>query len=49
MISGVMSTKAGRDWWMGNGEGMNMEFDLTPGSYSQDALNTYLKHRGILK
>jgi hypothetical protein len=49
MISGVMSTKAGRDWWMGHGEGMNMEFDLTPGSYSQDTLNTYLRHRGVLR
>jgi hypothetical protein len=49
MISGVMSTKEGRDWWMGHGDSLNVKFDLTPGSYSQDTLNTYLKHRGILK
>jgi hypothetical protein len=49
MLSGVMSTKEGRDWWMGHGESGSMKFDLTPGSYSQDTLNTYLKHRGILK
>lgn len=49
MISGVMSTKEGRDWWLGHGDSLNVKFDLTPGSYSQDTLNTYLKHRGILK
>jgi hypothetical protein len=49
MISGVMSTKEGRDWWMGHGESKNLKFDLTPGSYSQDTLNTYLRHRRVLK
>jgi hypothetical protein len=49
MLSGVMSTKEGRDWWMGHGESKNLKFDLTPGSYSQDTLNTYLKHRGVIK
>jgi hypothetical protein len=48
-VSGVMSTKEGRDWWMGHGHSADLKFDLTPGSYSQDSLNTYLKHRGVLK
>jgi uncharacterized protein len=48
-VSGVMSTKEGRDWWLGHGDSLDVKFDLTPGSYSQDTLNTYLKHRGILK
>jgi hypothetical protein len=49
MLSGLMSTKEGRDWWMGHGESKDLKFDLTPGSYSQDTLSTYLKHRGLLK
>jgi hypothetical protein len=48
-LSGIMSTKGGRDWWMGHGTELKVKFDLTPGSYSQDTLNTYLKHRGVIK
>lgn len=49
-ISGLMSTKEGRDWWQKNGSDLDsMKFDLTPGSYSQRTLTAYLKERGLTK
>jgi hypothetical protein len=48
-ISGLMATKAGRDWWLGHGDSLSATFDLRPGSYSQRTLLSNLKERGILK
>jgi hypothetical protein len=48
-ISGLMATKAGRDWWLGHGDSLSATFDLRPGSYSQRTLLSNLKERGIVK
>lgn len=48
-VSGLMETKAGRDWWLGHGSDLrNATFDLRPGSYSQRTLLSNLKERGII-
>jgi hypothetical protein len=48
-ISGLMGTKAGRDWWLGHGDSLSAAFDLRPGSYSQRTLLDNLKERGIVR
>jgi hypothetical protein len=48
-ISGLMATKAGRDWWLGHGDSLSATFDLRPGSYSQRTLLDNLKERGIVR
>lgn len=46
-ISDVMKTPEGRSWWRANGNGMEVSFDLTPGSQSHRVLAAYLAEKGI--
>jgi SPP1 gp7 family putative phage head morphogenesis protein len=46
-ISDLMATEEGRDWWRDNGESINLEFDLTDGSYSLTFLASILNSTGI--
>jgi hypothetical protein len=49
-IRGLMASKEGQDWWLRNGHALDpATFDLTPGSYSQKTLTSYLQKRGKLK
>jgi hypothetical protein len=41
-VSEVMASKEGREWWMKNGSGIDVTFDLKKGSYSLKTLNKYL-------
>ena len=41
-VSEVMATKEGRDYWMKNGDRLDVVFDLKKGSYSLKTLNAYL-------
>jgi GNAT superfamily N-acetyltransferase len=40
-VSDLMKTPEGRDWWDERGDGMEMKFDLTPGSQSQQVWAAY--------
>ena len=42
----LYQTPAGREWWKKHGTTTSMTFDVTPGSPSLKALNTYLKSKG---
>ncbi|WP_342049886.1 MULTISPECIES: phage minor head protein [unclassified Cupriavidus] len=43
----LMESEAGRAWWLQNGSGKVMEFDLQSGSRSWDILTRYLKENGV--
>lgn len=40
-VSELMRTKEGRDWWAKNGNSIDLEFDLAPGSYSMKTWEAY--------
>lgn len=42
----LMSTKAGRDWWLKHGESHGGRFDLAEGSISRRVLAAYIKEKG---
>jgi SPP1 gp7 family putative phage head morphogenesis protein len=44
-LSELMSTQKGRDWWKVNGQGIDMEFDLTDDSVSMEVLDAYIQER----
>jgi len=48
-VLGLMTTKAGRDWWKANGDDLDMEFDLKDGSLSMRTLEAYLAERAARK
>ena len=39
----LIADPVGREWWKANGVAIDVKFDLTPGKYSMETLNTYLK------
>lgn len=45
-ISELMATEAGRALWKAEGKTTDMEFDLTPGSYSMQTLERYIRETG---
>jgi 2'-5' RNA ligase len=42
-VSDLMGTKEGRDWWQKNGDTIDMEFDLRPGSRHLKRWHEYLE------
>jgi len=44
-VSDLYATAAGRAWWEQYGETLDMRFDLTPGSYSLQVWEAYLRAR----
>ncbi|WP_103525279.1 hypothetical protein [Aquitalea palustris] len=44
----LMETQEGRTWWLHEGFGGDMEFDLTPGSRSDRIFTKYLEEKGIV-
>ena len=44
-LSDVMKTQEGRDWWKTNGEGVDVTFDLKPGSLSRKILSEYVSKK----
>ncbi len=40
-ISELMTSKEGRDWWSANGKTIELQFDLTPDSYSMKTWEAY--------
>jgi GNAT superfamily N-acetyltransferase len=40
-VSDLMASEEGIEWWKENGESIDLTFDLTPGSYSQEAFALY--------
>ncbi len=51
MLSDLMQTQTGRDWWRLNGQGDEMTFDLTdpPPSKSLQILRAYMEQRSKIK
>lgn len=45
MVSELMKTKEGRDWWLENGHAFEARFDLREGSLSRRVLAEYIKAR----
>lgn len=43
----LLETEDGRTWWLRNGSGRKMEFDLSPDSRSWRILLTYMEEKGI--
>lgn len=46
-LTRLMSTKAGRDWWLANGTPFSGTFDLSDGSISRRVLDAYAKAKGL--
>jgi hypothetical protein len=44
-VSDLYRTKEGREWWEKNGQGLEMTFDLSPGSYSLKKMASYFAER----
>lgn len=45
-LSDLMATENGRSWWQAYGDGVDLTFDLTPGSLSNKILDEYMAARG---
>jgi GNAT superfamily N-acetyltransferase len=45
MLSDLMTTKEGRDWWTKHGSTTDMTFDLTPGSRSMQVWEEYRRQK----
>lgn len=45
MVSDLMTTPRGRDWWKANGTDLDVEFDVRPGSLGRRVLDTYRAER----
>lgn len=46
-VSDLMKTERGRDWWLKNGEQIDMDFDLEDDSISMKVLNRYRRSKGL--
>ena len=46
-VADLMNSESGRRWWLANGTGRFMEFDLTAGSRSWQTLHTVLQEKGV--
>lgn len=46
-VTDLMKTPEGRAFWQKHGDGMQMSFDLTPGSKSWQQLNAYRQSKGL--
>lgn len=44
-VSELMATADGRDWWKRNGDTIELEFDMTPGSRSRKILSAYVAEK----
>ena len=44
-VEEVMATQEGRDWWMENGDAIDVTFTLKKNSYSMKTLEAYLKEK----
>lgn len=47
LISDLMKSEKGREWWKSQGVSFEGEFDLTPGSLSMKVLSEYVKQKGL--
>ena len=46
-ISDLYKTQAGRDWWLENGDSVELVFDMSEGSRSRDIFNKYMERKGL--
>lgn len=47
LLSDIMRTDEGPDWWYDNGVGLELSFELEDGSVSWKLLNEYAEAKGI--
>ncbi len=46
-ISDLYKTQAGRDWWLENGDSVELVFDMSEGSRSRDIFSKYMDRKGL--
>jgi hypothetical protein len=46
-VSDLMATQEGREWWIRNGDDINLTFDLSPNSPALRRFRAYLRRRGF--
>jgi len=46
-VSDLMGTREGREWWIRNGDDINLTFDLSPKSPALRRFRTYLRRKGF--
>jgi GNAT superfamily N-acetyltransferase len=46
-ISELMASKEGRDWWSTNGKTIELQFDMSPGSYSMKTWEAYKARKQV--
>lgn len=47
LVSDLMATPEGREWWKANGTTFEASFDPRPGSRSMQVLDAYMKEKGL--